>query len=243
MNRSQVVYFVLGGFFITNAILAELIGGKLFTSEMPVWFSSFLGWLGMDFKQFTMSVGILPWPVVFIATDLVNEFYGRRAVRFFTLVTVALILYMLVILQFAVWVDAASFSPVSQEEFKNVFGTSQKIILASIVAFAISQLVDVLVFSRVRQKTGGAMLWARVTGSTIISQGIDTYVIQFLAFYLLGNLTLGQVLEVSFVSYVYKIGVAIAITPLCYLGHGLIKAFVGKEQAAELIKEAHPTGA
>lgn len=240
MKRSQILFFILGGFFITNAILAELIGGKLFTMPMPSFLQTGLFSLGIPIRQFTLSVGILPWPIVFVATDLVNEFYGRKGVRFYTFVTVGLILYCLLMLQLATWVDTASFSPVSQEAFRIVFGTSQRIILASVVAFAVSQLVDVLVFSRIRGKTGSRHLWARATGSTVVSQGVDTFIIGYLAFQLPGLLSFGQYVEVSTVSYIYKIGVAIAITPLCYLGHGLIRKFLGEQESNELVEQAHP---
>lgn len=239
MSRSRIAFFVLGGFFITNALVAEMIGGKLFTVDIPGFLQSILSWAGIDMTTATLSVGLIPWPIVFIATDLVNEFFGRRGVRFYTYVTVGLILYALVILQFAIWVPTASFSPVTQEAFYMIFGLSQKIILASVVAFALSQLIDVLVFSRVRSNTGGRHLWARATGSTIVSQCIDTFVIGYLAFYLPGLFTLEQYLKVTIVSYIYKVVVAIAITPLCYVGHSLVRAYIGKEEAARLIEEAH----
>jgi uncharacterized integral membrane protein (TIGR00697 family) len=240
MNRTQVLFFLLGGFFITNALVAELIGGKLFVVDMPVFLQNLLPLFGIhNIKQFTLSLGLLPWPIVFVATDVVNEFFGRKGVRFYTFVTMGLILYVLVILQFGIWVEPASFSPVDQDTFVKVFGLSQRIILASVVAFGVSQLVDVLVFSKVRLKTGSKFLWARATGSTIVSQMVDTFLIGFLAFKLPGLLTTEQWLAVSTVSYIYKVGVAILITPLCYAGHRFVRWFVGEEEAARLIQQAH----
>src|SRR5512145_1206583 len=99
-SRKDAVYLVLAGFFITNAILGELTGGKLFS-------------LG----SFTMSIGVIPWPVVFIATDLINEYFGRDGVRRLTLLTIALIVYAFVVLYVAIQVPAASFSPVSDAQF------------------------------------------------------------------------------------------------------------------------------
>ena len=94
MNRSQVLFFILGGFFITNALVAELIGGKIFEVDTPSWIVAMLSSLGIQENTFNVSVGILPWPIVFVATDLVNEFFGRKGVRFYTFTTIGLILYM-----------------------------------------------------------------------------------------------------------------------------------------------------
>ncbi len=240
MKKSQIAFFILGGFFITNALLAELIGGKLFITPMPEFMQAFLGAFGIELENFTMSVGILPWPFVFVATDLVNEFYGRKGVRFYTFVTMGLIVYMLPLLYVANLLPTSPISPVKAEQFDQVFVTSMGIILASVVAFAISQLVDVYVFSWVRLYTGGRFLWARATGSTFISQFIDTFVISFLAFVLPGYITIEDYVKLGLVSFIYKVGVAILITPLCYAGHALIIRFLGAEEAGRLVREAHP---
>lgn len=240
MKKSHIVFFILGGFFITNALVAELIGGKLFLTPMPEFLQVAFSYLGLDLKDFTMSVGILPWPFVFVATDLVNEFYGKRGVRFYTLVTMGLILYILPILYFANILPTSPISPVKDGEFNQVFATSMGIILASVVAFGLSQLVDVFVFSRLRAVTGAKRLWLRATGSTFVSQLIDTFVISFLAFVIPGYISFSDFLKLSTVSFVYKIGVAVLVTPLCYGGHSLVKWFVGEDEAEKLVLAAHP---
>src|SRR4051794_23961044 len=106
-TRREVVYLALAAFFITDAVLAEVIGGKLFT-------------LG----PFTMSIGVLPWPVVFIATDLINEYFGREGVKKITLMTLGLISYAYIILFASIQVPAASFSPVTDAQYQAVFGQS-----------------------------------------------------------------------------------------------------------------------
>lgn len=240
MKKTQIVFFILGGFFITNALIAEFIGGKLFTFPMPDFlFAFFQSVFGRESAYFVMPVGILPWPIVFVATDIINEFFGKKGVRFYTFVTVGLIIYSFFMLGLARFVDAASFSPVSDEAFDAVFGTSQWIIVGSIVAFLVSQLVDVLVFSRLRRWTGKRHLWMRATGSTIVSQLIDTFIIQYIAFVLPGKISWAEFFEVAAISYLFKVGVAILITPLCYLGHGAIFAYLGKKEAQELIQGAH----
>ena len=219
-TRRDMVYLALAAFFITDAVLAEVIGGKLFT-------------LG----PFTMSIGVLPWPVVFIATDLINEYFGREGVKKVTLMTLGLISYAYVILFASIQVPAASFSPVTDAQYRAVFGQSLWIIAGSMVAFAASQLVDVAIFWLVRHKTGGKYLWLRATGSTVISQLIDSFVIIGIAFWLPGKVKTSEFFTVAASNYSYKLLIAIAVTPLLYAGHSLINRFLGEQQAHELIED------
>lgn len=220
-NRRDLVFVILGGIFITNALLGELIGGKLIQAG-----------------PFTMSIGVIPWPIVFITTDLMNEYFGKKGVRMVTFLTVALILYAFLILFTAIQIPAASFSPVSDEAFQTVFGQSMWIIVGSITAFLISQLVDVVVFWMFRARTGGKKLWLRATGSTMVSQFIDSFVITGIAFWLPGKLTLAKFIEVAAFSYSYKCLIAIGITPVIYAAHSLIDRYIGEETAHELIEQA-----
>jgi len=220
-KRKELVFLILAGIFVANAVIAELIGGKLFT-----------------WGPFTMSIGELPWPVVFLTTDLVNEFFGKDGVKRLTLMTVALIVYTFVILYAGMMIPAASFSPVQDDVFQKVFGQSLWIIFGSLVAFIASQFVDVFVFWLVRARTEGRLLWLRSTGSTVVSQLIDTFVILGIAFYLPGKLTLDEYIHTSLSNYVYKLGIAIALTPLIYLGHNLIENFLGHQEAEALMEEA-----
>src|SRR6478609_9641459 len=158
-KRRDIVFIVLAGFFITNAIVAELIGGKLVTF----------------FGLFTQSIGIILWPVVFILTDLINEHYGKAGVRKLTFITVGLVSYMFIVISIALHIKAVDFSPVSDNAFLEVFGQSQWIIVGSIIAFLISQLVDVYIFWLFRNRTGSRLIWLRATGSTVVSQLIDTF--------------------------------------------------------------------
>jgi queuosine precursor transporter len=219
--RRDIVHLALAGFFVTNAILGEVTGGKLFT-------------LG----PFTMSIGVIPWPVVFIATDLINEYFGREGVRRLTLITIGLIAYAFVVLYLAIQVPAASFSPATDAQFHAVFGQSLWIIVGSLMAFAISQLVDVGVFWLVRHKTGGRYLWMRATGSTVVSQLIDSFVIIGVAFWLPGKVKAAEFLMVAAANYSYKLLIAVGVTPLLYLGHAIIDRFLGVEQAHRLIQES-----
>jgi queuosine precursor transporter len=219
-NRKDIVFLILAGFFITNAIVAELIGGKLVTF----------------FGTFTQSIGIVMWPVVFIVTDLVNEYYGQKGVRKLSYITVALIAFTFVVLFICMNIPATGFSPVSDDNFRKVFGQSMYIIIGSICAFIISQLVDSTIFWMLREKTGKNMIWLRSTGSTVISQLVDTFIVQFIAFVVPGVWTMNEFAKNASFGYAFKLMVAIAIIPVIYLVHFLVDRYLGKETSEELIK-------
>lgn len=220
-TRRDLVYTLLAGVFVTNAILGEILGVKL-----------------IAVGDYVMPLGILPWPIVFIVTDLVNEYFGRNGVRRLTLMTAGLIAYMFVMIFAAMLIPAVSFSPVNDTMFQAVFGQSLWIIVGSLTAFLISQLVDVFIFWFVRQRTGGKRLWLRATGSTLVSQLIDTFVIQGIAFWLPGKLATSQFLSVAMTSYTYKIVIALATTPAIYLAHAAIDRFIGNRESHHLIEKA-----
>lgn len=209
LTRKQIVFAVLAGIFITNAIVAELIGGKL-----------------IQIGPFILSVGILPWPIVFIATDLINEYFGKTGVKKLTYLTTALIIYCFVILFGAMAIPASNISAVSDIAFKEVFGQSMMIIVASIIAFVFSQLLDASLFAWFNKKTNGKMIWLRSTGSTIISQLFDSFIVSGIAFYLTGKVTLVTYVNMASTGYLAKLILAISLTPLIYLGHYGIKKYI-----------------
>jgi uncharacterized integral membrane protein (TIGR00697 family) len=219
---------VLAGVFLGNALLAELIGGKLFPVPTP-------------WHVFTLSCGIVLWPVVFIFTDIVNEYFGRRGVRQLSFLAAAIIGYAFLALSLTQLVPAADFSPVDDASFSRVFLQSQWIIVGSIAAFLLAQLLDVTVFWLIRRQTGHRFLWLRATGSTVVSQLIDTFVVQFVGLYLpwrLGRqgIDFPTFLNSASSGYLFKIFVAIAITPVLYLVHNLIDAWLGEEEAEAQIE-------
>jgi uncharacterized integral membrane protein (TIGR00697 family) len=213
-NRKDLVFIVLAGFFVTNAIVAELIGGKLI----------------QFFGLFTQSLGIILWPIVFILTDLINEHFGKQGVRKLTFITVGLIIYTFILVTIGLNIKAVNFSPVNDENFKIVFGQSQWIMVGSIIAFLLSQLVDVSVFWLLRAKTGNKYIWLRATGSTVVSQLIDTFVVQFIAFVLPGKWAFNEFLKNACWGYSFKLLVALCLIPLIYVGHFAIKKFMGKTE-------------
>jgi queuosine precursor transporter len=214
-KRKDLVFITLAGFFVTNAIVAELIGGKLV----------------QFFGLFTQSIGIILWPVVFLLTDLINEHYGKQGVRKLTYITVALIAYTFILLSVGLRIPAVGFSPVSDKDFETVFGQSQWIIAGSIIAFLISQLVDVYIFWLFRNRTGGRLIWLRATGSTVVSQLVDTFVVQYVAFVLPGKWAFDEFLTNAGWGYSFKLLVAVCLIPFIYLGHYAIKKFLAGSPA------------
>lgn len=212
-NRKDFVFVILAGIFITNAVTAELIGGKL-----------------IQIGPFVMSIGILPWPIVFLTTDLINEYFGEKGVKKLSLITACLIAYAFVILLVAIGIPAAKgISPVSDEQFHAVFGQSMWIIVGSIIAFMFSQLIDVTVFWFFKNKTGDQKIWLRTTGSTIISQLFDSFIVLGIAFWLPGKINFDTFISSALTGYTFKLIIAIVLTPLIYFGHHVIKKYLADE--------------
>jgi len=209
LTKKQVVFILLGGIFITNAIVAELIGGKL-----------------INFGPFLLSVGILPWPIVFVATDLINEYFGKEGVKKLTFLTTGLILYTFLMLFFAILIPASKSSAVTDESFGQVFGQGMWIIIASVIAFVCSQLLDAALFVFFKKKTGGKMIWLRSTGSTVISQLFDSFLVSGIAFWLTGKVSTEDYVNMAATGYSFKLILAICLTPLIYLGHSIISKYL-----------------
>jgi queuosine precursor transporter len=255
-DKSTKLFLILGGFFIGNAMVAEFLGVKIFSVEQslginPANFSLF----GKDNLSFNMSAGVLNWPFVFLMTDIINEYFGKRGVRFLSFLTAGLIAYAFFMFYMAIglspadfWVQShisADLSAVEQADirskvgdynyaFRLIFGQGMWIILGSLTAFLFSQLVDVFVFHQIKKRTGEGRIWLRTTGSTLVSQLVDSYVVLFIAFYLGAGWDIQTILVLGLVAYVYKFIVAILMTPFVYLAHNIIEQFLGDDVATEL---------
>ncbi|MEL1239595.1 queuosine precursor transporter [Flavobacterium flavipallidum] len=209
-SKKDLVYVILAGIFITNAVVAELIGGKLI----------YVG-------PYLMSVGILPWPIVFLTTDLINEYFGKQGVKKLSLITACLIAYCFVLLFVALKIPAVKGEGlVTDAQFHAVFGQSMWIIVGSITAFLVSQLIDVSIFHFFKRKTGNNMIWLRSTGSTVISQLFDSFIVLGIAFWMTGKINTEQYIASAFTGYFVKLIIAILLTPLIYLGHSLIEKYI-----------------
>ena len=215
-TRKHLIYTILAGIFITNAVVAELIGPKLI----------YVG-------DVLMSGSILTWPVMFITTDLINEYFGRDGVRKLSMITASLIAYCFLLLYIAISIPAAE-GPnfVSNEQFNAVFGQSMWIIVGSITAFLISQIIDVTIFHFVKKKTGKRMIWLRSTGSTVISQFFDSFIVLGIAFYLPGKMDTSMYIASGFTGYSVKLLQAICLTPVIYLAHWAIDKYLQNDKTA-----------
>jgi queuosine precursor transporter len=242
-HKKQYLFLFLCGIFLTNAIIAEVIGVKIFSVEgvlgiPPAQISLFGSTL-----DFNMSAGVVNWPIVFITSDLINEYFGRKGVRRISFMTAGFICYMFVVVYATTLLPPAPFWTTVNgfninEGFNRIFQQGMGIMIGSITAFLLGQLLDITVFSWLRSRTGSKFLWLRATGSTLFSQLVDSFVVISVAFYIFGNWTLEQVLSVGIVNYIYKAVVALLVTPILYVAHNLIDKYLGKENAARMSEEA-----
>ena len=232
-NKRNNIFFILSGIFITNAIIAEILGTKIFEFDFIL--------------NFNMSVGVIIWPVVFITTDIINEYFGKKGIKKISYFTILLIIYVFIIIYMSTkltpnnyWLNINSVdnhgNPFNIDYAYNIiFLQSTGIIIGSIIAFLIAQILDVIVFHKLKRMTKGKFIWLRATGSTLISQFIDSFVVLFIAFYLLAPndkvWSLSQVFSIGFDNYTFKFIIAILITPLIYLAHYLIDSYMGEALA------------
>lgn len=247
-QKKNRLFVVLSGIFLTNALIAEMIGVKIFSGEATLGLQpANLDILGFT-MDFNLTAGAVIWPVVFITSDLINEYFGQPGVKRISYLTAGFIAYSFLVIFLTIrlppagwWLDANSQDGAGNYfnmdfAFNKIFGQGQRIIIGSLSAFLIGQLTDVYVFQKLRKVTGHEKLWLRATGSTIVSQLIDSFVVLFIAFY--GTFTVKQILAIGVTNYIYKFTVAVLLTPLIYFGHGIIDKYLGKEHAQRISEEA-----
>ncbi|MBY0436242.1 MAG: queuosine precursor transporter [Cyclobacteriaceae bacterium] len=247
-RKKHRLFIVLCGIFLTNALVAEMIGVKIFSGEGTLGLQpANLNILGFT-MDFNLTAGAVIWPVVFITSDLINEYFGKPGVKRISYLTAGLIAYSFVVIFLTMrlppagwWLDANNQDNAGNYfnmdfAFNKIFGQGQRIIIGSLAAFLIGQLTDVFVFQRLRKVTGHRQLWLRATGSTVVSQLIDSFVVLFIAF--AGVFSTSQIIAIGITNYIYKFVVAILLTPLVYAGHSIIDRYLGKEHAQKISEEA-----
>ncbi|KHJ36853.1 inner membrane protein YhhQ [Pedobacter glucosidilyticus] len=249
-SKANKLYIILGGFFIANAILAEFIGVKIFSVEESIGLKKFdIDLFGVEGLSFNMSAGVLNWPFVFIMTDIINEYYGVKGVKFLSYLGAALIAFAFLMVGFAMSLSPADFWLLQNingealnmnNAFSAIFGQGMWIIIGSITAFLIGQVADVSIFHKIKKLTGERNLWLRATGSTLVSQLIDSFVVIFIAFYLNPQYSWSwqMVAAIGLVNYTYKFIVALLLTPILYVLHSAIDRYLGKDLAQQLIAKA-----
>ncbi len=247
-QKKNRLFVILAGIFLTNAIMAEMIGVKIFSGEGTLGLQpAHLSILGFT-MDFNLTAGAVIWPVVFITSDLINEYFGKPGVKRISYLAAALIAYSFIVIFFTIklppaqwWLDANNKDSAGNYfnmdfAFNKILGQGQRIIIGSLTAFLLGQLVDVFVFQKLRKLTGQKMLWLRATGSTLISQFIDSFVVLYIAF--LGVFSGQQIIAIGITNYIYKFSIAILLTPVIYLGHYAIDRYLGKENAQKISDEA-----
>lgn len=255
-NKYNRLFLILAGIFITNTLLAEVIGVKIFSLEKTLGFEPLKIHLFGNVHSVNLTAGVLLWPVVFVMTDIINEYYGTKGVRFLSWLTVALISFSFIIFYGSMQLVSADFFTASKQgsgvpdmhkAYNAIFGQGGFIVLGSLSAFLLSQLIDVFIFHKIKKNTGEGKIWLRATGSTLVSQLIDSFVVLFIAFYI-GSRVNGEkgdfiwpfslVVATCIVNYCYKFIVAIVLTPVIYLIHYWIEKYLGKELATEMKNSA-----
>jgi uncharacterized integral membrane protein (TIGR00697 family) len=244
-EKKRNLFIALSAFFITNALVAEIIGSKIFSLEATLGITPSSAMLfGVIPFQFNMTAGVILWPFVFILTDVVNEYFGPAGVRRISIITAVCIAYAFLMMFVAIKLSPAEFwmslyakdsqgNPLNiNYAYGAILGQGMSIIAASIVTFLIGQLVDAYIFDYLKKRTGEKWIWLRATGSTVVSQFLDSFVILFLAFYVFQSKgtawSLGLVASVAVINYLYKLVMAVALTPLIYVAHSWIDRYLGK---------------
>lgn len=225
----QKVYLWLATVFIASLLIADIVGIKLFRIPLP------FNVLGADAIEHTC--GMLTFPITFLLTDLVNEYFGPRAARRLTYMGLAAATFVFIVINIAQampYLDAPF--NVREDQFDAIFGSAKIMYVASLTAYLVGQLSDIAVFGFLKRLTGERYVWLRATGSTLISQFIDSFIVSYLAFSLGRELfadpanppaPVSAIPTIAVTGYALKFVLAIAITPLVYLGRGVMRRYFG----------------
>ncbi len=247
-DKPTKLFISIAAFFVANALIAECIGGKIFSLEKIFgWEPADMTILGQTGLSFNLTCGVLLWPLEFVITDIVNEYYGPKAVKRISYTAVVLISYAFIMFYAAMKIPPADFwigsreaagIPNMQDAFGGIFGQGMWIILGSLTAFLVSQIVDVTVFHQIKKRTGQKWVWLRATGSTVVSQLVDSFIVLFIAFKIGNGWSWKLVLAICIVNYLYKFTMAIILTPIIYLAEKQIDRYLGKETAQKMKLQA-----
>ncbi len=243
-DRPTKLFVAFTSFFVANALIAESIGTKIFSLEkvfglQPFSFTLF----GESGLGLSLTCGVLLWPLEFVITDIINEYYGPKAVRRISFIAVGLILYAFLMFYVAMGVPAADFwissgvtegIPDMSKAFNGIFGQGMWIIFGSVTAFLVSQIVDVTVFHKIKKHTGEKKVWLRATGSTLISQLVDSFIVLFIAFKIGKGWSWQLVFAICLINYAYKFTIAILLTPVIYIVQNQMDSYFGKETAHKM---------
>jgi len=220
LNLPQRIYATMTAIFVICLVIANLTGAMLFSFNVTL--------PGLGKIPVLLSSGIIPFPVTFILTDLLNEFYGPKGARFVTWVGFGMCFLVFALL----WVDQHlpldSHTFISKSVFNTIANQYTGMFLASITAYVIGQMLDIQVFHWIRARSGHRFIWLRATGSTVISQLVDSLLVTFIAFN--GQMAYAHIFHLAMSEYVWKFIIAISITPLLYLGHSVLRGLMPRQE-------------
>lgn len=226
LSRPQKVYLWLAAINVTALLLANIVGVKLFRFEVP---------MGSGILPIEHTVGMLPFPITFLLTDLLNEYFGKKATRRVMYVSFAMaaLAWLLIALSREFPTKEGIPGTATHAAYENVFGAAALMYLASIIAFFVGSLIDIAVFGAFKRMTNGKMVWLRATGSTVVSQVFDSLVITFVFFQLLQRVsgndapTIEWTLKTAMTGYILKFAIAVVLTPLIYAGRWVLRRWFG----------------
>lgn len=207
---AQRIYLLLGALFITSLVVSNLIFKKFF-----YWYPFNIELF--DEKIFEISVGILPYPITFLITDLISEIYGKKKANQVVVAGIFASFFSMLIVFVANAVPATSWSPVKDDMFSVVFGSTSIAVLASMLAYLFAQFVDIHIYHYWKQLTKGKHLWLRNNFSTFLSQFIDTATVLILLCSF-GEISWERFAGLLAGGFLFKIMVAAIDTPFLYLG-------------------------
>lgn len=206
------MYLFLGGLFVAFLVVCNLIANKFVTIQT----------IFRD-EPFIVSVGILPYPVTFLITDLLSEFYGRKRTALVVFTGFIASLLIIIILKLGGIFPAIDGSPVSDATYDVVFGNSWRVIGASMTAYLMAQLIDVQLYEFWKKYTKGRFLWVRNNGSTIFSQLVDTVLVVFVLF--VGVKSVSEISSMIYDGWLFKVICALIDTPIIYVSVFLIRKY------------------
>lgn len=202
-SQAQLIYLILAALFIASLVTSNLI------------FQKFFYWEPFDIYRFEISVGILPYPITFLITDVLSEIYGKKKANQVVIAGIFASFFSMLIILASDFAPAIDNSPIDNETFSKVFGLSPLAVLASMLAYLFAQFIDIRIFHFWKGLTKGKHLWLRNNFSTFFSQFIDTFTVIFLLclFKVLPWEIFGGLLLSGFL---FKVIVAALDTPILY---------------------------
>ncbi len=202
MNEKQAQLFqVLTTLFCVVVVLSNVLTGKLIRAPF--------------YSDLALPAGLITYPITFLISDVVTEIFGAKRAKFMVLLGFLMCFVSYAAVSLILFLPA--YDPSNQRTFETAFSLYGPALYSSMIAFVISQIVDIRLYEAIKKFTGGKHLWLRNCGSTLISQAYDTFFVTFIFFYFGVNLDLSPILKITLLSYVYKAAITLAFIPLFYI--------------------------